>query len=87
MSPLQDTIASLMIYLYDNREKLSATKFSGMHKVDNVYRIHKSSFIPLVLNNGIADADVDRSIAAVADIYFHNKGLVWDANSYWITIS
>lgn len=85
MTSDQNAIVDLMTYLYENREELSKDRFSGMHKVDNVYRMHKSSFVPRVLDRCLAD--VDRTIASVADIYFHNKGLVWDAQSYWITIS
>jgi hypothetical protein len=85
MTSEQNAIVALMTFLYENREELSKDKFSGMHKVDDVYRIHKSSFVPKLLNSRAVD--VDRTIAAVADIYFHNKGLEWDQSSYWITIS
>ena len=85
MTSEQNAIVDLMTYLYENREKLATDKFSGMHKVGNTYRMHKSSFVPRMLNSRLVD--VDRTIASVADIYFHNKGLVWDQESYWITIS
>ena len=85
MTSEQNAIVNIMTYLYENREKLATDKWSGMHKVGNTYRIHKSSFIPQILNSRLTDAD--KTIAAVADIYYHNKGLVWDAESYWITIS
>ncbi len=85
MTSEQNAIVALMTYLYENREELSKDKYSGMHKVDNVYRMHKSAFVPQILNSRLTD--VDNSIAAVADIYFHNKGMTWDAASYWITIS
>ena len=85
MTSEQNAIVNIMTYLYENREELATDKWSGMHKVGNTYRIHKSSFIPQILNSRLTDAD--KTIAAVADIYYHNKGLVWDAESYWITIS
>jgi hypothetical protein len=84
MTSDQNAIVDLMTYLYENREQLATDKFSGMHKVGDVYRMHKSSFVPQMLNSRLVDVD---KTASVADIYFHNKGLVWDQQSYWITIS
>jgi len=85
MDSQQTAIANIIQYLYDNREALSKDKFSGMHKVDDVYRIHKSAFIPHVLDNY---AQSNRTIAAVVDTWFGpNKGVTWDAFTLWITIS
>lgn len=82
----QSTAISYIIkYLYDNREELAKDKFSGVHKVDGVYRIHKSAFIPHVLDNY---AQTNRTIAAVVDTWFApHHGITWDALSLWITIS
>ena len=81
MTSSHNTVLDILTYIYQNREKLAESKFTGVHCVDGVYRIHKGAFIPSVLEA----FDINKKIGEVIDICFSNK-MVWDSQTQWITI-
>jgi len=81
MTSSHTSILGILTYIYENREKLATSKFTGVHYVNSVYRIHKSAFIPSVLDS----SDTGQKIGNVIDACFPNK-MEWDAQSLWITI-
>lgn len=81
MTSSHNTVLDILTYIYQNREKLATSKFTGVHYVDGMYRVHKGAFIPTVLDGH----DINKKIGEVINICFCNK-MVWDSQSLWITI-
>jgi hypothetical protein len=76
------TIAAILSELYETRKERSKSKFSGVHFVNGVYRVHIDSFIPRVF---WVDKTIWDDVASVVDIAFPLT-MEWDTQSLWLTM-
>jgi len=76
-------INSILSYLDQNKALLAADKWSGVYKVDGVYRVHLLSFSPRMINYTRADINVSDVIAEECKQF---PNMTWDPQTLWLTI-
>lgn len=74
-------IKEIMNHLYESRDDLAKSKFSGVHLIDNVYRVHQSAFIPRVLDDDATSGNIED----IVQVCFSNE-MSWDSQSLWLTM-
>lgn len=77
-------ITAILRELYETRKELSNNKFSGVHFVNNAYRVHIDAFIPRIFNVGDGQT-LWNDIRTVINIEFHSV-MEWDSQTLWLTM-
>jgi len=75
-------IRSILAFLDQNKAELAVNKFSGVYKVNGVYRIHETSVIPKIM-----DVKLGAASKVIKEECEQFTNMTFDANSLWLTIT